>query len=60
VNSGKTDFTKIQPATGGEKFLLGFIDSFSGWKEAFPTHTGNAQVVVRMPIRNWSLDLTSP
>lgn len=31
------DFTEVEPARFGNKYLLVFIDTFSGWVEAFPT-----------------------
>lgn len=33
----KMDFTEIKPGKYGNKYLLAFIDTFSGWTEAFPT-----------------------
>lgn len=41
------DFTKMTPARGGYRYLLVFIDTFSGWAEAFPTKGEMAQVVVK-------------
>lgn len=36
VNSGKTDFTEVQPARGGYKYLLVFIDPFPGGQKRVP------------------------
>jgi hypothetical protein len=33
----EVDFTEVKPAKYGNKYLLTFIDTFSGWVEAFPT-----------------------
>ena len=33
----EVDFTEVKPARYGNKYLLVFIDTFSGWVEAFPT-----------------------
>ena len=45
----EVDFTEIKPARYGNKYLLVFIDSFSGWvKEAFPTRTETANVVAKI------------
>jgi hypothetical protein len=41
------DFTEIKPARYGNKYLLAFIDTFSGWVEAFPTRTETANVVAK-------------
>ena len=35
----EVDFTEVKPAKYGNKYLLVFIDTFSGWVEAFPTKT---------------------
>ena len=40
-------FTEIKPARYGNKYLLVFIDTFSGWVEAFPTRTEMANVVAK-------------
>ena len=40
-------FTEIKPARYGNKYLLVFIDTFSGWVEAFPTRTETANVVTK-------------
>nr|XP_036858855.1 uncharacterized protein LOC118969204 [Manis javanica] len=41
----EVDFTEIKPAKYGYKYLLVFLDTFSGWTEAFPTKTETAQTV---------------
>jgi hypothetical protein len=43
----EADFTEIKPAKYGNKYLLVFIDTFSGWVEAFPTRTEMANVVAK-------------
>jgi transposase-like protein len=45
--SWKVDFTKIKPKKFGYKYLLVFIDTFSGWVEAFPTKKETSQVVTK-------------
>ena len=41
----EVDFTEVKPGKYGYKYLLVFIDIFSGWVEAFPTKksTGGGQ-----------------
>jgi len=41
------DFTEIKPGMYGHKYLLVFIDTFSGWVEAFPTKHEMAKVVTK-------------
>nr|UUG66872.1 MAG: pol protein [Gammaretrovirus sp.] len=41
------DFTEIKPARYGNKYLLVFVDTFSGWVEAFPTRKETASVVAK-------------
>lgn len=41
------DLTKIKPGMYGHKYLLVFIDTFSGWVEAFPTKHETAKVVTK-------------
>ena len=41
------DFTEIKPGKYGNEYLLVFIDTFSGWVEAFPTKSETAQVVTK-------------
>lgn len=43
----EVDFTEIKPGMYGYKFLLVFIDTFSGWTEAFPTKKETAPVVAK-------------
>ncbi|KAK1327392.1 LOW QUALITY PROTEIN: hypothetical protein QTO34_014196 [Cnephaeus nilssonii] len=41
------DFTEVKPARYRYRYLLVFIDTFSGWVEAFPTKKETAQVVAK-------------
>ncbi|KAM4854604.1 uncharacterized protein RHO17_015957 [Thomomys bottae] len=41
------DFTEIKPGQYGYKYLLVFIDTFSGWVEAYPTKHETAKVVTK-------------
>lgn len=41
------DFTEIKPGTYGYRYLLVFVDTFSGWVEAFPTKHETAKVVTK-------------
>jgi hypothetical protein len=43
----EVDFTEIKPSRYGNQYLLVFIDTFSGWEEAFPTRTEMANVVAK-------------
>lgn len=43
----EVDFTEVTPATYGNKYLLVFIDTFSGWVEAFPTKKETAMVMAK-------------
>ena len=43
----EVEFTEIKPARYGNKYLLVFIDTFSGWVEAFPTRTETANVIAK-------------
>ncbi|XP_053059813.1 uncharacterized protein LOC128311890 isoform X2 [Acinonyx jubatus] len=43
----EVDFTKVKPGKYGYKYLLVFIDTFSGWTEAFPTKKETAQIVAK-------------
>ena len=43
----EVEFTEIKPARYGNKYLLVFIDTFSGWVEAFPTRTETANVMAK-------------
>eukprot|EP00072_Mus_musculus_P071747 XP_017173510.1 PREDICTED: protein NYNRIN-like isoform X2 [Mus musculus] len=41
------DFTKVKPGLYGYKYLLVFVDTFSGWVEAFPTKHETAKIVTK-------------
>lgn len=41
------DFTEVKPARYRWKYLLVFIDTFSGWVEAFPTKNETANMVAK-------------
>ena len=41
------DFTEIKPGMYNNRYLLVFIDTFSGWVEAYPMKKETAQVVVK-------------
>ncbi|XP_075815228.1 uncharacterized protein LOC142842292 [Microtus pennsylvanicus] len=41
------DFTEIKPGSYGYKYLLVFVDTFSGWVEAFPTKHETAKIVTK-------------
>ncbi|XP_027292560.1 uncharacterized protein LOC113839243 [Cricetulus griseus] len=43
----EVDFTEIKPGKYGNKYLLVFIDTFSGWVEAFPMKSETAQMVTK-------------
>ena len=43
----EVDFTEVKPGMYGNKYLLVFVDTFSGWVEAFPTKTETAQIVAK-------------
>lgn len=43
----EVDFTEVKPGKYGNKYLLLFVDTFSGWVEAFPTKHETAQVVAK-------------
>lgn len=43
----EVDFTEIKPGKYGYKYLLVFVDTFSGWPEAFPTRHETAAVVAK-------------
>ena len=44
----EVDFTEVKPGMYGNKYLLVFIDTFSGWVEAYPTKTETAQIVAKI------------
>ena len=48
----EVDFTEVKPGKYGYKYLLVFIDTFSGWVEAFPTKRETAQVVAKKLIED--------
>ncbi|XP_076401036.1 uncharacterized protein LOC143267367 [Peromyscus maniculatus bairdii] len=41
------DFTEVKPRLYGYRYLLVFVDTFSGWIEAFPTKNETANVVTK-------------
>lgn len=41
------DFTEVRPGMYGLKYLLVFVDTFSGWVKAFPTKHETARVVTK-------------
>nr|XP_038953257.1 protein NYNRIN-like [Rattus norvegicus] len=41
------DFTEIRPGMYGYRYLLVFVDTFSGWVEAFPTKHETAKIVTK-------------
>ena len=43
----KVHFTKVKPAKYGNKYLLGLIDTFSGWVKAFSTKKENTNVMAK-------------
>ncbi|XP_047402925.1 uncharacterized protein LOC124980911 [Sciurus carolinensis] len=43
----EVDFTEIKPGMYGYKYLLVFVDTFSGWVEAYPTRHETAKVVAK-------------
>jgi len=43
----EVDFTEVKSGKYGYKFLLVFVDSFSGWVEASPTKQETATVVTK-------------
>ena len=46
------DFTEVKLGKYGYKYLLVFIDTFSGWVEVFPTKREIAQVVAKKLIED--------
>ena len=40
-------FTEVKPTHYGNKYLLVFVDTFSGWTEAFPNKREMANVVAK-------------
>ena len=47
---GRGSVTEIKPARYGNKYLLVFIDTFSGWVEALPAKTVTANAVAKKTI----------
>ena len=43
----EVDFTEVRPGKYGYKYLLVFVDTFSGWTEAFLTKHKTAQTVTK-------------
>lgn len=43
----EVDFTEIKPTAAGYKYLLVFIDTFSGWVEPYHTRTETATIVAK-------------
>ena len=43
----EVDFTEVKPGKYGYRYLLVFVDTFSGWTEAFPTKHETAQTVTK-------------
>ncbi|XP_058432216.1 uncharacterized protein K02A2.6-like [Marmota monax] len=41
------DFTEVKPGMYGYKYLLVFVDTFSGWVEVFPTRHETAKTVAK-------------
>ncbi|XP_055463850.1 uncharacterized protein LOC129677215 [Psammomys obesus] len=41
------DFTEVKPGLYGYRYLLVFMDTFSGWVEAYPTKHETAKVVTK-------------
>ena len=44
------DYTEIKPGTYRYSYLLVFIDTFSGWVEAYPTKKETANIVAKKPL----------
>ena len=43
----EVDFTEVKPGKYGYRYLLVFVDTFSGCREAFPTKHETAQTVTK-------------
>ena len=43
----EVNFTEVKPGKYGYKYLLVFVDTFSGWVEAFPTKQETATMVAK-------------
>ncbi|XP_029424812.1 protein NYNRIN-like [Nannospalax galili] len=48
----EVDFTEVKPGMYGYKYLLVFIDTFSGWPEAYPMKTETAKMVSKKLLEN--------
>jgi hypothetical protein len=46
------DYTETKPGTYGYKYLLVFVDTFSGWVEAYLTKKETANVVTKKPLKD--------
>ena len=47
----QVDFTQMPKTTGNFRFLLVFVDTFSGWVEAYPTRTEKATEVAKLLLK---------
>ena len=54
------DFTEVKPGLYGYKYLLVFVDTFSGWVEAFPTKHETAKVVTKKLLKKYFQGLECP
>ena len=45
------DFVQMPKTRGNFKFLLVFVDTFSGWVEAYPTRTKKVTEVVKLLLK---------
>jgi hypothetical protein len=43
----EVDFTEVKPGKNGCKYLLVFVDTFSGWVQAFPTKKETTYLVAK-------------
>ena len=48
----EVDFTEVKPGKYGYRYLLVFVDTFSGCTEAFPTKHETAQTVTKKLLEN--------
>ena len=52
VRTGRqVDFTQMPKTKGNLKFLLVFVDTFSGWVEAYPTRTEKMTEVAKLLLK---------
>ena len=49
---GQVDFTLMHKTIGNFKSLLGFVDAFPGWIEAYHTGTEKATEVAKLLLNN--------